>query len=238
MHRRPQSAAKGGVPQQEFRDRELLSGHRLFQHRAFAHRVGAPAGKERHGGAGEASLAGPSDSPYRAAIATWTTPSRCPRCAAVGNSLLVRVPLMPQGPWVGTGAHQCRSLGLIRSRLHFAQNLVAEGLDLDFGLGQGGVQTPRQGPPMRDAAKPSAWRKRASLVKSVASSWGLNVSQHHPHHGQQQEGLAGEGARTTPVAFRRRFHIVFFDLLNYLEQCVGGDGGEVGRHNPQSLQRV
>lgn len=40
------------------------------------------------------------------------------------------------------------------------------------------------------------------------------------------------------MALGRRFHVVFFDLLDYLEQCVGGAGGEVGSHNPQSLQRV
>src|SRR5262249_24576369 len=32
--------------------------------------------------------------------------------------------------------------------------------------------------------------------------------------------------------------IVFFNLLHYLEQCVGGDGVEVGSHKPQSLQSV
>src|SRR5262249_52229162 len=65
---------------------------------------------------------------------------------------------------------------------------------------------------------------------------GFECPQHHPHHRQQQEGQAGEGTRTTPLAFGRRFHIVFFNLLHYLEQCVGGDGVEVGSHKPQSLQ--
>src|SRR5215510_9011707 len=62
--------------------------------------------------------------------------------------------------------------------------------------------------------------------------------QHHPHYCQQQEGQAGEGTRTAPLALGRWFHIVFFHLLHYLEQCVGGDGVEVGSHKPQSLQNV
>src|SRR5215510_1724750 len=62
--------------------------------------------------------------------------------------------------------------------------------------------------------------------------------QHHPHYCQQQEGQAGEGMRTAPLALGRWFHIVFFHLLHYLEQCVGGDGVEVGSHKPQSLQNV
>jgi len=31
-------------------------------------------------------------------------------------------------------------------------------------------------------------------------------------------------------------HIVFFDLLNYSEQCVGGDG--IGWHQPRTVQGV
>ena len=122
-----------------------------------------------------------------------------------------------------------RSLGLIRSRLHFDQNLLAQGLDLGFGLRQRGVQSPRQGPPMRDAAKAQRLAQAGILGQERSQLLGFERPQHHPHHGQQQEGLAGEGARTAPLAFGRRFHVVFFDLLDYLEQCVGGDGGEVGQ---------
>jgi hypothetical protein len=44
------SPAKGCVTQQEFRDRKVLRGQRLLQHRTLPHCGGTPPRKEGHGG--------------------------------------------------------------------------------------------------------------------------------------------------------------------------------------------
>jgi hypothetical protein len=48
--------------------------------------------------------------------------------------------------------------------------------------------------------------------------------QYHHHRGQQQNGQAREGSGSTALAPGRRFLIVFFHLLDYPEQRVGGNG--------------
>ena len=63
-------------------------------------------------------------------------------------------------------------------------------------------------------------------------------TQDDPHHRQQQKRPTRERSGTPSLRVRRWFHIVFFHLLHYPEQCVGGCGGMVGRHKPLSLQSI
>ena len=161
---------------------------------------------------------------------SWTMPTPCPRCAGPPGPDLGRGPAPATvGLGLGTCAHRSPRPALLRSRLHFLQNLLAQGLDLGFGLRQGGVQSSLPGPPMRDALKAQRLPQGEVFGQERRQLLGFERPQHHPHHGQQQEGSAGEGAWTAPLAVRREFHVVFFNLLDYLEQCVGGDGAFRGR---------
>jgi hypothetical protein len=108
------------------------------------------------------------------------------------------------------------------ARLHLPQDLLAQGLDLGFGLRPSGGQSPLQGPPMRDAAKAQRLPQATVFGQERRSLLGVERPQYHSHHCQQQEGPTGEGAWPPPLAGERGFHVVFFDLLHYLEQCVGG----------------
>src|ERR1051326_8533651 len=232
--------AKRRVPQQEFRDRHLLRGQRLFQHGAFPHRVGTPAGKEGHRSGKDQALQDQTIALHPAAIATLGPCRLGVHVAqASGDPALLAVPLMParslgliHPPING------RRLGFLRPWLHFTHNLATQSLDLGFGLRQRRVEPSFQGPPMRDADKAQRLPQPSILAQERNQLWGFERSQHHPHHRQQQKGQAGEGAGTAPLVLRKWCYIVFFDLLHYLEQCVGGDGGEVGSHNLQNLQRV
>src|SRR5215475_12447497 len=232
--------AKGRVAQQQFGNGELLCRQGLRQHRTFSHRVGTPAGKEGHGGRKDQALQDQAIPLDPAPVATLG-PRRLPVHIAQpgGNPFLVPVALMPERALGLVHAPiNGRRLGLIGPRLDFGQDLVAQGLDLGFGFGQRGVQPPLQGPSMRDAAKTQRLPQGGVLGQKSMQFHSFKRPQHYPHYCQQQEGQAGEGTRTAPLALGRRFHIVFFNLLHYLEQCVGGDGVEVGSHKPQSLQIV
>lgn len=86
--------------------------------------------------------------------------------------------------------------------------------------------------PMRDALKAQPLPQSGVFAQKRRQLLGFDRPQHHPYHREQQDGPAGEGAWTAPLTLGRWFHVVFLDLFHYLEQCVGGEGGEVDSHNP------
>src|SRR5215204_1942973 len=126
-----------------------------------------------------------------------------------------------------------RGLGFLRTGCHFTQELLAQGLDLGFGFGQRCVKSPLKRSAMRDAGKAQRLSQAGVLGQKRRQLLGFEGPQYYSYHRQQQEGPAGEGPRTAPMAAGRRGYVVFFDLSHYLEQCVGGDGGVVGSHNPR-----
>ncbi len=167
--------ATGCITQQPFGKGELSGRQGLLQHRTFSQRVGTPAGKEGHGGGKDQPLQDQAIALPPAAIAT-----RGPRRLHVhvtqprGKPLLVPVALMPERP-VGL-VHppiNGRRLGLIQTRLDFGQDLVPR--VWTWASASGAIASSRRAIVRRCGTRPnpSACRRVASLVKSVASSWGL-----------------------------------------------------------------
>lgn len=111
-------------------------------------------------------------------------------------------------------------------------------MDLGFSFGQRRLESSLDGPAMRDALKAQRLSQPGVLGQERRELLGFEGPQYHAHHGQQQKRLAGEHARAAPVIVRGGGHIVFFDLLHYFEQGVGGKGVEVGSHNSQIVQSV
>jgi len=73
-----------------------------------------------------------------------------------------------------------------------------------------------------DAANPQGFSQPVIFGQQWVQFLGLKRPQDHGHHSQQQKGSAGEGPGATTKALGWWFHIVFFDLLDYPEQSVGG----------------
>src|SRR5262245_22925149 len=232
--------AKGRITQQQLGNRELVPGQGFVQYGAFADRAGTPAGKERDGSGKHQALQDQAIALYPAPIATLG-PRRLGIHVAQPrrNAVLLPVAFMPQRalglvhPPINS-----RGLGVVRLRDYIGQQLLAQGGDLGFGFRQCGVEPPLHRASMGDATKPQPLAQAVILGQQRTQLLGFEGTQHHPHHRQQQKRPAREGSRTATVGRRRGFHIVFFHLLDYPEQCVGGGRGVVGSHKPQSLQSI
>ena len=143
---------------------------------------------------------------------------------------------MPQRPLgLVHAAINGRGLRGIRPRLHLRQDLLPQRPHLGLGLGQRGLQATLERASMRDADQPQRRLQARLFPQQRVQFLGLKRPQDHRHHGQQQKGSAGEGPGATTTALRWWFHIVFFDLLDYPEQGVGGQ--RVVCH-PPTVQRV
>ncbi|HXG21400.1 MAG TPA: hypothetical protein VNN62_20295 [Methylomirabilota bacterium] len=187
--------AKGRIAQQKFCNRELVRGQGLLQHGAFSHRGGTPAGQEGHGCGKDQALEHQTIALHPAAI-----PTLGPRrlevhiAQAGGDPALLAVAGRPEGPLgLVQASINRRRLGLIGTRLHLKQNLLAQGLHLRFRLRQRGGQPSFNRPAMGDPDQPQGLAQRGGFDQQRAQFLGLEGAQHHRHNGQKQKGSAREG---------------------------------------------
>src|SRR5918996_3081139 len=114
----------------------------------------------------------------------------------------------------------------------------ARGLNLGFGLWQRSVQSPRNRAAVRHATKPQPLAQAVVLGQERVQFLGFKRPQHHRHDRQQQKGATRERPRAPALTLGGRVCIVFFHLLHYLKQRVGGIELEVGHHKPGTMQRL